>query len=82
VAGGTPSLSSEGSEDLLSAFAFIATLRARHHAEQLKRGEACDNFIDPSSLSRAERHQLKDAFALVRRMQDALGNRYQIGRLF
>jgi CBS domain-containing protein len=73
-------LSHEGAEDLLHAVEFIATLRARHQAEQHQAGVEMDNFIRPDNLSRMERIQLKDAFAAIATMQEALAQRYQSAR--
>jgi len=73
-------LSHDGAEDLLHALEYIATLRARHQAEQYLAGEAMDNFVRPDSLSRMERAQLKDAFAAIATMQEAMAQRYQSAR--
>ena len=80
-AGDTPALSSEGSANLLDAFEFIGTLRIRHQAEQIRRGEKADNFLPPENLSKLEREHLKDAFRVISTMQETLGSRYQAGRL-
>ena len=80
-AGDTPALSSEGSANLLDAFEFIGTLRIRHQAEQIRRGEKADNFLPPEKLSKLEREHLKDAFRVISTMQETLGSRYQAGRL-
>ena len=80
-AGETPSLSSEGSANLLDAFEFIGTLRIRHQATQIRNGEKADNFMPPENLSKLEREHLKDAFRVISTMQETLGSRYQAGRL-
>lgn len=73
-------LSHNGADDLLHALEFIATLRARHQVEQHLAGEPMDNFVRPDSLSSVERAQLKDAFAAISTMQEALEQRYQTAR--
>lgn len=73
-------LSHDGAEDLLHGLEFIATLRARHQAEQQLAGEPLDNYLRPERLSRLERSQLKDAFAAIRAMQEAMEQRYQTAR--
>ncbi|WP_295585910.1 putative nucleotidyltransferase substrate binding domain-containing protein [uncultured Lamprocystis sp.] len=73
-------LSREGAANLTDAAEFIGTLRMRHQAAQLRRGEKADNFVSPDELSPLERGHLKDAFILIDRMQEALGQRYQTGR--
>ncbi len=74
-------LSREMGADLLDALSYIAALRNRHHAERIRRGLPPDNYIDPRSLSGLERGHLKDAFAIIKSMQEVLENRHQSGRL-
>lgn len=70
-------VSPEGAEDLEHALAFVATLRARHQAAQLKRGVAPDSRVRPGELSALERAQLKDAFAVVRDHQELIAQVYR-----
>lgn len=74
------SISQEGAANLEDAYEFIATLRSRHQAQQLKAGEAADNYVHPDELSALERNHLKDAFSVISTHQNALGQRYQAGR--
>ena len=80
AAAGTSALSKDGAANLVDAAEFIGTLRMRHQAGQLKRGEKADNFLSPDDLSPLERGHLKDAFSLINTMQESLGQRYQAGR--
>jgi len=73
-------LSHDGAENLIHALEFIAALRVRHQMKQHISGESMDNFVRPDSLSRLERAQLKDAFAVISTMQEALEQRYQTAR--
>lgn len=73
-------LSRNGSANLIDAYELIGTLRMRHQAEQIRRGEQADNFLSPEQLSPLERGHLKDAFRLIDTMQESLGQRYQAGR--
>ncbi|KAA6185993.1 cyclic nucleotide-binding/CBS domain-containing protein [Thiohalocapsa marina] len=73
-------LSKDGGANLVDAAEFIGTLRMRHQAQQLKRGQKADNFLSPDDLSPLERGHLKDAFSLINTMQESLGQRYQAGR--
>jgi CBS domain-containing protein len=73
-------VSKDGGANLVDAAELIGTLRMRHQARQLKRGEKADNFLSPDELSPLERGHLKDAFALINTMQESLGQRYQAGR--
>ncbi|NEX17850.1 MAG: cyclic nucleotide-binding protein [Halochromatium sp.] len=76
----TAALSHDGGANLIDAFELINTLRIRHQANQLRNGEKADNFVAPEQLSPLERGHLKDAFLLIDRMQETLGQRYQAGR--
>jgi len=63
---------SEGTgADLIDAWQFIATLRTRLQAEQIRRGSAPDNALSPNELSGLERSHLKNAFRLVAHAQKA-----------
>jgi CBS domain-containing protein len=65
-------LSEEGSENLAAAFEFISMIRATHQAEQLRGGGEVDNYVMPDALTTMERRHLKDAFAAIATLQDAL----------
>jgi CBS domain-containing protein len=80
AAGAAKALSPDGAANLIDAYEFIGTLRMRHQAKQLTRGEAADNFVSPDELSPLERGHLKGAFSLINTMQESLGQRYQAGR--
>jgi CBS domain-containing protein len=68
-------------ENLEDALEFIALLRIRHQAEQIRRGQKADNYVPPTELSELEREYLKDAFKVIRTMQELIETRYQTGRL-
>lgn len=74
-------LSHDGAQDLLYALEFVATLRARHQAQQHLDGLAMDNYLRPDRLSRPERNQLRDAFAVINTLQQAMEQRYQTARI-
>ena len=67
-------LSASGGRDLLDAQDFIARIRLEHQARQVRAGVKPDNFVSPSDLSDLEREHLRDAFAVVKTMQSAVGN--------
>lgn len=75
-------LSAEGAANLEDAFEFISALRCRHQVMQFKRGESPDNYLPPDALTPLERSHLKDAFAAISTLQEALAQRYQTGRLY
>ncbi|MGE0080838.1 MAG: DUF294 nucleotidyltransferase-like domain-containing protein [Thiohalomonadaceae bacterium] len=74
-------ISPELAANFEDAYEFIATLRARHQARQIKKGERPDNYVKPAELSALERTHLKDVFAVIRGMQNTIAQRYQTGRL-
>jgi len=74
-------LSQDMSENLQHALEYIANLRIQHQAGQYREGLAADNYLDPDSLSQLQRGYLKDAFQIIKTMQEVLANRYQTGRL-
>jgi len=69
-ASGTRSLTKSSAQNLIDAFEFLTTLRLNHQAKQLQRGEKSDNFLAPKEISRLEREHLKDAFKVVKSLQD------------
>lgn len=79
-AAGTPSLSQGGAADLKEAWQFIATLRMCHQNQQYQQGLKVDNYLSPETLSSLERNHLKEAFSVIRTMQQALEQRFQTGR--
>ncbi|MEN8177620.1 MAG: putative nucleotidyltransferase substrate binding domain-containing protein [Pseudomonadota bacterium] len=80
AASATNALSSEMGANLEDALEFIASLRIRHQAEQIRLGLKPDNYLPPQDLSELERRHLKDAFSVIQDMQNTLENRYQSGR--
>ena len=72
-------LSEEAASELEEAHEFLGLLRIRHQVEQLRDGQAPDNFIDPERLTSLERKHLKDVFAVVGDMQRTLAVRYSAG---
>lgn len=69
-------ISAQSAHDLRDALEFIAMVRLRHQARRMGRGLAPDNFLDPVELSNFERRQLRDAFQVVRTLQQVLTQRY------
>jgi CBS domain-containing protein len=64
---------------LRDAFELITDLRMQHQVQQLRRGEAPDNRIDPTQLTQLVRAYLKDAFRAVSRVQRGLATSMQSG---
>ena len=74
-------LSEKSARNLLDAQEFISHLRLEHQGKLLNQGKPADNYIDPRSLSRLVRHQLRDAFAVIIEAQSSLRNRFTGGLL-
>jgi len=66
---------------LIDALEFIAGIRLESQGNQYRSGNTVDNYLDPRSLSPLMRHQLKDAFHLVRKAQAAMKARFGGGVL-
>jgi len=73
-------ISPQGVRDLRDALEFLSMIRIRHQSRQIAAGLPADNHLRPDELSNFERSQLKDAFGVVKSLQDVLGQRYQTGR--
>jgi len=70
-AAGTPSLSSSSAESLIDAYEFLGILRMSHQAQQLQNNEPADSFLSPKDISKLEREHLKDAFKVIKTLQDS-----------
>ena len=79
VAGG--SLSREGADNLQGAFEFFMHVRLRTQLAAIRAGETPDNRILLKNLTAREQRLLKDAFVMVREMQDAVGSQLHGGGL-
>ena len=71
-------LSEDGARDLLDAYEFISITRLEHQARQIRHKKTPDNFLDPKELSRLERKHLKDAFRVIKVIQDSLSYSHQV----
>ncbi len=75
-AAGTKSLSKSAAANLIDAFEFLASLRLKHQARKLQADEKPDNYILPKAISKLEREHLKDAFKVIKEMQDSRQTTY------
>ncbi|KAB3523265.1 CBS domain-containing protein [Corynebacterium sp. zg254] len=73
-----PPVSPRSAEDLQAALEFLNTLVLRHHAEQVRRGEQPDYHINPQHLSKLDREHLRDAFQIIKGLQNALCLKYPV----
>lgn len=70
-AAGTPSLTKASAASLIDAFEFLATLRMKHQANKLQQNEDPSNYMSPKDISKLEREHLKDAFKVIKILQDS-----------
>lgn len=69
-------MSMELANSLIDAHEFIAGIRLEAQGNQFSAGIKPDNYLDPKELSPLVRHQLKDAFSVVRDAQTAMKTRF------
>ncbi len=66
---------------LIETYSFLLHLRVREQLDVVRAGEEPDNKIRLDSLSSLETRHLKEAFLIIREMQDAVSLRFQTGLL-
>jgi CBS domain-containing protein len=69
-------MSDEMTDSLVDAHEFIAGIRLKAQGKEYEAGLEADNYLDPEELSPLVRHQLKDAFSVVREAQTAMKARF------
>lgn len=69
-AAGSPSLSHASAENLIDAYEFLTSVRLEHRAKQLQNNVPPDNYVSPKEISKLEREHLKDAFKVIKTLQD------------
>ena len=74
-------MSGEMAYSLIDAHEFIAGIRLEAQGKQYRAGLQANNHLDPKELSPLLRHQLKDAFNVVREAQAAMKARFGGGVL-
>jgi len=67
------------SRNLADALHFIQRQRIEFQAEQISRGEEVSNYLNPGSLSKMAKEQLRDAFTIIDDSQSAVKNAYRQG---
>jgi CBS domain-containing protein len=72
-------MESAEAQTLAEAFVFISSLRLDHQVEQLRRGEAPDDFIAPKTLNPLARSYLREAFRAVASVQANLSAELSLG---
>ena len=69
-------VSAKGAADLLDAYEYLADLAMRHQCAQVRAGEAPNYRIDPKQLPERDRAALRDAFGVIKSLQNALSTAY------
>ncbi len=69
-------MSKEMAYSLIDAHEFIAGIRLEAQGKQFRAGVKVNNHLDPTDLSPLVRHQIKDAFHVVRDAQSAMKVRF------
>jgi len=72
-------MESTEAQTLAEAFGFISSLRLDHQVEQLRRGEAPDDFVAPKTLNPLARSYLREAFRAVASVQASLSAELSLG---
>jgi CBS domain-containing protein len=67
---GSKSLAKASAENLIDAYAFLTSVRLEHQGKLLQKNQPVDSYIDPKQISKLEREHLKDAFKVIKSMQD------------
>ena len=67
---GTKSLTKAAAMNLIDAYEFLTSVRLEHQAKCLMEGKDVTSYIAPKQISRLEREHLKDAFKVIKSMQD------------
>ncbi|MCI2282530.1 DUF294 nucleotidyltransferase-like domain-containing protein [Colwellia sp. MSW7] len=70
-AAGTAAITKSSADNLIDAYEFLGMLRVKHQANKLMKGLDADNYLSPKELSKLEREHLKDAFKVIKTLQDS-----------
>lgn len=73
---GSASLTKSSAANLIDAYEFLGLLRMEHQAKKLQANEQPDNYLAPKNISKLEREHLKDAFKVIKTLQDSRQSAY------
>jgi CBS domain-containing protein len=62
----------------LEAYEFQTQIRLVHQLRLLESGLQPDNYVDPAELSDLEKQTLKEAFAVIGRIQGYIKNEFRV----
>ncbi len=79
AAGGT--MSREGADNLAEMFQFLLALRLRQQLADVRTGRPPSNQVRFQALSAIERRHLKEAFVIIRQMQEGIGDAFRTSAL-
>lgn len=68
---GSPSLSQSYADSLQDAFELLQGLRVEHQTRQLRQRQQANNFLPVNEMSKLQREYLKDAFRIIKTLQDS-----------
>lgn len=71
-------LTHRSARDLTEAFSFLKGLSLRHQASQLRNGGPANYRIDPDTLGKLDRENLRDAFGIIKGVQTSLAVKYPV----
>ncbi|WP_420098897.1 putative nucleotidyltransferase substrate binding domain-containing protein [Corynebacterium sp.] len=71
-------LTHKAARDLTEAFNFLKALSLRHQASQLRGGTEANYRIDPDTLGKLDRENLRDAFGIIKGIQTSLAVKYPV----
>ena len=60
----------------LGAYEYLSNLAMQHQAAQVRAGQPPNYRIDPKQLPTRDRAALRDAFGVIKSLQNALANKY------
>lgn len=70
-AAGSAAITKSSADNLIDAYEFLGILRVKHQANKLMQDLEADNYLSPKELSKLEREHLKDAFKVIKTLQDS-----------
>ncbi len=70
-------ISDDVGQTVIETYRFLLQLRLRGQLEALKAGRQPDNRIRLQDLSSLEHRHLKDAFGVIRELQESVAHRFQ-----
>lgn len=72
------SLTQQAADNLIDVFDYLSNLTLKHQSQQLKLGKEANYHIDPEQLNALNRHNLRDSFQILKKMQNALATAHPV----